>query len=59
MRFEIKVPSSSNKTLRFPDHLIAKLEHLAFEADISFNELVRQCLEYALANMGTEAGNEA
>lgn len=52
--FEIKKPSSSNKTIRMPDGLIEKLERLAGEHDISFNQLVVQCCEYALDNMNGE-----
>lgn len=50
--FEIKKPTSSNKTIRMPDTLIEKLEHLAVKHDISFNQLVVQCCEYALDNLG-------
>ena len=46
--FEIKKPTSSNKTVRMPDTLIEKLEKLAAMNDISFNQLVIQCCEYAL-----------
>lgn len=49
--FEIKKPSASNKTIRMPDNLIEKLERLAAQYDISFNQLVVQCCEYALDNM--------
>ncbi len=49
--FEIKKPTSSNKTIRMPDLLIDKLEQLAFDNDISFNQLVIQCCEYALENL--------
>ncbi|MCR5016159.1 MAG: DUF2610 domain-containing protein [Ruminococcus sp.] len=49
--FEIKKPSASNKTIRMPDELIARLEKLAAQNDISFNQLVVQCCEYALKNM--------
>lgn len=52
--FEIKKPSSSYKTIRMPDSLIEKLERLAAEHDISFNQLVVQCCEYALDNMNDE-----
>ena len=52
--FEIKKPSSSNKTIRMPDSLIEKLEQLAAAHDISFNQLVVQCCEYALDNMNDE-----
>ena len=52
--FEIKKPSSSNKTIRMPDTLIEQLERLAAKHDISFNQLVVQCCEYALENMKPE-----
>ena len=49
--FEVKKPTSSNKTVRMPDELIARLEEVAAKNDISFNQLVVQCCEYALENM--------
>ena len=52
--FEIKKPTSSNKTIRMPDDLIDKMEKLAAHYDISFNQLVVQCCEYALGNMKKE-----
>ena len=53
--FEIKKPTSSNKTIRMPDPLIEKLETLAARNDISFNQLVIQCCEYALDNKKTDS----
>ena len=53
MMFEIKKPQSSNKTIRIPDELIEKLQTIADLNDISFNQLVIQCCEYALDNMHT------
>ena len=52
--FEIKRPKSSNKTIRMPNDLITELEKLANVNDISFNQLVVQCCQYALDNMNTE-----
>lgn len=49
--FEIKKTTSSNKTVRMPDDLIRQLETLAYENDVSFNQLVVQCCEYALAHL--------
>lgn len=49
--FEIKKHSSSNKTIRMPDILIEKLEKLAAKNDISFNQLVIQCCEYAIKHL--------
>ncbi len=49
--FEIRKVQSFNKTIRMPEDLIAKLETLASKNDISFNQLVIQCCEYALENL--------
>lgn len=49
--FEIKKPSASNKTIRMPDTLIHQLEQLAGKHDISFNQLVVQCCEYAISHL--------
>lgn len=49
--FVVKKPESSNKTIRMPNELIDKLEKLATSNDISFNQLVVQCCEYALDNL--------
>ncbi len=56
--FEIKKPSASNKTIRMPDSLIEKLEKLAAKNDISFNQLVIQCCEYALDNLKISENKE-
>lgn len=53
--FEIKNQQKSNKTIRMPDELIVKLQTLADKNDISFNQLVVQCCEYALDNMLKES----
>ena len=49
--FKIKKPQSSNKTIRMPDDLIDKIQVLADSNDISFNQLVVQCCEFALESM--------
>ena len=49
--FQIKKIQSSNKTVRMPDDLIGKLENIALQNEISFNQLVVQCCEYALDNL--------
>ena len=49
--FEIKKPTASNKTIRMPDTMIEKLEKLATKHDISFNQLVIQCCEYAMEHL--------
>lgn len=57
--FIIRKPESSNKTIRMPNLLIQKLEALANDHDISFNQLVVQCCEYALDNisLSSDEGN--
>lgn len=49
--FEVKKYESTNKTIRMPISLITKLESIAQEKDVSFNQLVIQCCEYALKNL--------
>jgi len=51
MEFIIKKPTSSNRTIRMPDELIEKLGKLANEKEISFNQLVIQCCEFALEHL--------
>ncbi len=46
--FAVKKPQSSNKTIRMPDTLIERLQRVADANDVSFNQLVVQCCEYAL-----------
>lgn len=46
--FTVKKPQNSNKTIRMPDALIERLQRVADANDISFNQLVVQCCEYAL-----------
>ena len=49
--FKVKKPDNVNKTFRMPLELVKKLEVLAQEKDVSLNNLVIQCCEYALNNM--------
>lgn len=49
--FKIKKIESSNKTIRMPNDLIDELEKLANANDISFNQIVVQCCQYALENL--------
>ncbi|MBQ8287912.1 MAG: toxin-antitoxin system HicB family antitoxin [Clostridia bacterium] len=46
--FKVKKPDNVNKTFRMPLELVKKLEVLAQEKDVSLNNLVIQCCEYAL-----------
>ena len=42
----------TTKTFRFSTKLLEEVEKIAKKNDVSSNELVRQCIEYALGNMG-------
>ena len=43
-----------NKTFRLPATLLEELTKIAEHEKVSVNNLVRQCCEYALSNMGKE-----
>lgn len=49
--FEIKKPETINKTFRLPMELVQKLEIVAQHKEISMNNLIVQCCEYALENL--------
>jgi predicted HicB family RNase H-like nuclease len=49
--FVVKKPESSNKTIRMPNEMIERLEQIAADNDISFNQLVIQCCDYALKDV--------
>ena len=49
--FEVKKPEYINKTFRMPMDLIKKMEFLAQNKQVSLNNLVVQCCEYALNNI--------
>lgn len=49
--FEIRNQQKSNKTIRMPNELIDRLQKIADQNNISFNQLVVQCCEYALNEM--------
>ena len=56
--FVVKKNESFNKTIRMPSELISKIEKIAKEKDISFNQVVVQCCEYALDNLETDDNNK-
>lgn len=52
MMFKIqKGYDSESKTFRLPVELIGRLEFLAGQNKLSLNQLVIQCLNYALENL--------
>lgn len=49
--FEIKKEEYVNKTFRMPVTLVKKLEVLAQNNNVSLNNLIIQCCEYAVDNL--------
>ena len=48
-----------NKTFRLPVDLVERLTEVARTQDVSVNNLVQQCCEYALGDMDGEAHQDA
>ena len=48
-----------NKTFRLPVDLVQRLTEVARAQDVSVNNLVQQCCEYALGDMAGEAHQDA
>lgn len=49
-KFHIKKQEYSNRTLRFPVELLEDLNKIATSKNISLNQLVVMCCEYAMNN---------
>ena len=49
--FIVQKPEIVNKTIRMPEDLIEQLEEIATLENISFNQLVLQCCEYAINHL--------
>lgn len=56
MAFQLKQnkKETENKTIRFPLHLVDKIEEVINNQDVTFSGFVIQACEYALENMDTE-----
>ena len=52
--FKVEKEEMVNKTFRLPLILVEKLYEVAQNKGVSLNSLVRQCCEYALANLDKE-----
>lgn len=52
-KFELKQDYTEyeNKSLRLPKVLTDKVQHLANQNNLSFNKVVIQCIEFALASL--------
>lgn len=47
--------NSVSKTFRLPEEMVERLDKLAYENNLSLNQLVIQCLNYALENLEGES----
>lgn len=52
--FKIEKIETVNKTFRIPVNLAQRLQQVAQEQEISMNNLVVQCCEYALNHLTTK-----
>ena len=58
MEFKIKKTEYVNKTFRISKELNEQLSKVAQEENISVNELVVQCCEFALANLSKSSSKK-
>ena len=56
--FTVKKVEMVNKTFRLPADLVKRLATVAQEQDVSMNNLVAQCCEYALNHLNNSKSNE-
>lgn len=47
------------KTFRLPEEMVEELDKLAYKNNLSLNQLVIQCLNFALENLDREDGNKS
>ena len=49
--FKVEKEEMINKTFRLPKNLVETLSAIAQKKGVSLNNLVKQCCEYAIANL--------
>lgn len=54
MNFKPKKTEKDVISIRLEKELLEKIDSVSSEADISRNEMIVQCIEYALSNMDTK-----
>lgn len=58
MKFKIKKQEYANRTFRLPVELLEELNTLATDKNISLNQLMIQCCEFALNNLDDESAGD-
>ena len=56
--FEVKKTEHVNKTFRLPTDLVKRLEVVAQNKNVSLNNLVVQCCDYALENIDSSEAHK-
>ena len=49
--FQIEKPEKVNRTILIPKSLLERITKLSQEKDVSVNQIIIQCCEYALSHM--------
>ena len=57
MKFIPKKREKESITIRLPAELLEAIDLKAGENNISRNELINQCIEFALSNMGSDTND--
>ncbi len=58
MKFVIKKQEYANRTFRLPVELLEELNSLASNKNISLNQLIVQCCEFAIKNLDEPNNDE-
>lgn len=56
--FRVEKIEYTHKNIRMPSALLNRMATLAQAKDISLNQLIIQCCEYAMDNLETDENNE-
>lgn len=55
--FEPKKTTSVSKSIRMDEDLVSRLQTVANEYGISFNQMISQCCQYALNSLDPRSGS--
>ena len=58
MKFKIKKQEYANRTFRLPVELLEELNTIATDKNISLNQLIVQCCEFAIENIDEDETGE-
>ena len=58
MKFKVKKQEYANRTFRLPVELLEELNTIATDKNISLNQLIVQCCEFAIENIDEDETGE-